>query len=486
MDYEVTYVDDPPFWSPKPSPDEASTSTASSGGSNSDCENENVEGVTERRRSLADVMEALQCAAFCGDRSGVSEQLSEVSRRIARGTKTYPSASAGSGCEISSCSLQRAADRIVARRCAVDDYGCSPLHDAARGGDASIVQRLLRLPIHAHVHHHTKSAAQSEDQFCGEESPLLASSSKQSVDSSHSLRLFSPFAVCDALRTPLHEACKFGNAEAAAALIAAMSPAATTDFTNTAVGERVGTASCSGNSDDEEVKKAAVRVGVWSADERGRTALHLAAANGRANVVRMLLEPHVLLLTTADVEGRCAEDAIEKKILARTRRLTAEVLRRDRRGYTPLHLAAARGHVACLLALLESCTTADDADNRGAVRAAETANESGAPRLVRAILFAEGRRGDSALHCAALNGHAEALTLLADRMAITYRDGGAPIQTEKPLQQRYNCFINKRDVFGRTPFFCAASGDWVAAMAALREMGCDDAVPNNKGKQPNA
>ena len=479
----MTYVDDPPFWSPNPSPDEASTSTASSS-SGSDCENENVEGVTGRRRPLADVMEALQCAAFCGDRSGVSEQLSEVSRRIARGAKAYPSASAGS-CE-TTCSLQRAVNRIVARRCAVDDYGCSPLHDAARGGDASIVQQLLRLPIPAH--HHPTSAAQSSDQqFCGEDSPLASSSSsssKKTVEGSHSVNLFSPFAVCDALRTPLHEACKFGNAEAAAALIAAMSPAVTTDCTNTAVGKRVGTASFSDNGDDE-VENVAVR-GVWSADERGRTALHLAAANGRADVVRMLLEPRVLLLTTADAEGHCAEDTIEKEKMTRTRRLAAEVLRRDRRGYTPLHLAAARGHVTCLLALLESCTMADDADNRGAVRAAETANESGAPPLVRAILFAEGRRGDSALHCAALNGHAEALTLLADRMAITYHDGGAPIQTEKPLQQRYNCFINKRDAFGRTPFFCAASGDWVAAMAALREMGCDDAVPNNKGKQPNA
>lgn len=100
------------------------------------------------------------------------------------------------------------------------------------------------------------------------------------------------------------------------------------------------------------------RAGARYLDSCARSALHYAAAAGRAEVVATLLDPEVLRASGND-------DLVPPRLVADTRGFSPWIDARSEGGVTPLHLAALGGHIEALWVLLASgaepqCTTYGD------------------------------------------------------------------------------------------------------------------------------
>ena len=146
----------------------------------------------------------------------------------------------------------------------------------------------------------------------------------------------------------------------------------------------------------EELKKQIGRQGdkkwLTATDGRGRTALHYAAAGGRA------LAAEMLITRGADVNAR------------------------SQLGQMPLHLAVYARHVTVVHVLLRRGAKVDAPGIRGETPLYAAA-EMGHPGLVLALLARKAdvrttcADGTTALHAAAANGHRNACRLLVDRGA---------------------------------------------------------------------
>uniref|UniRef100_A0A061SL75 Ankyrin-repeat protein n=1 Tax=Tetraselmis sp. GSL018 TaxID=582737 RepID=A0A061SL75_9CHLO len=142
----------------------------------------------------------------------------------------------------------------------------------------------------------------------------------------------------------------------------------------------------------------------------GRTALHRAAENGHADYVKWLLGKGV------------------------------DHLQPDNSGVTALHLAAIKGHV-------EVCKILLSHDTNGAL-AVQKPND----------------KGETAVHWAALSGNVDALMLLLQTCGAAAR--------------------SLTDSRGNTPLHCAAMNNREAAVASLLSANADPAARNSAGDTP--
>ena len=133
---------------------------------------------------------------------------------------------------------------------------------------------------------------------------------------------------------------------------------------------------------------------IVGSDHLQRTALHLAAWTGHADVVEVLLSRGASVAQEA-VDGiqplhfaaQNGHTAVCKALLKAGAKINAKGTKRIE---TPLHLAASKGHVACVEYLLKK-----NADGRMANLAGRTAHEVASDAAVRDLLCANGATAQS-------------------------------------------------------------------------------------------
>lgn len=257
--------------------------------------------------------------------------------------------------------------------------------------------------------------------------------------------------------------------------------------------------------------------------EDGWTPLHLAADGGRLGAVLVLLRGDAdVNLRTVDLDTAvhlAAKSGLTQALGSLVDR-GASLRSRNRDGETPLHKAALHGHVDAVVALLDAGLDVNAASNRGAtplhyaatagsadsVRALlarggdeRLSNDHGERALHRAAaaghaaviqefakhgrrsrVDAANRKGETALHLAALSGSVEGVEMLLARGAGANRQsqgGETPLHMaaagghgEVILQLvREGADVNRQAKHGVTPLHMAAAGGGAGAVRALLE-----------------
>ncbi|XP_056643121.1 ankyrin repeat domain-containing protein 6 [Diorhabda sublineata] len=215
----------------------------------------------------------------------------------------------------------------------------------------------------------------------------------------------------------------------------------------------------------------AARLVRFSRDEHGRTALHLAAANGHREVVRLL----VSVAAPREVDGldgagctalqRAAASGHEEVIrlvLARG----AEVNGQDSvHGNTALHEAAWKGY-SRTVRLLASAGADLNRSNAGGFTALHLSCQNGHNQSCRELLLAgcdpdiQNNYGDTALHTAARYGHAGVTRILISAQ----------------------CRISKQNKNGDTALHISSAMGRRKLTRILLEAGCEKNVRNKQGE----
>ena len=162
-------------------------------------------------------------------------------------------------------------------------------------------------------------------------------------------------------------------------------------------------------------------------DDKGRTAIHMAAEEGDIDKIKALKK------LGADFKSA-----------------------RDKFGGTPIFSAATRGRVEAirLLSKLGVSLSAKDNSGYGAVHFAASWGQVEAMRLLKdlgADVSTKGAGGLTPMHHAARRGQPACITAL----------------------QALGADVSARDDYGRTPMHCAASGENVGVIRTLKELGVD-------------
>ena len=185
-------------------------------------------------------------------------------------------------------------------------------------------------------------------------------------------------------------------------------------------------------------------------DERGNTLLHLAALTGDLELARISLKRIADTINSHNDDGLTALPlALKRENLDVARLLlehNADVHVRDKRGNTPLHVAAftGNGHLDICRILLERNAEVNSRNHHGSTPLL-LASERG-PELVQLFLDhnadprARDGDGDTLLHCAALAGRLKVVRLLLERNADL------------------NVEVNSRNNKGSTPLHLASAG----------------------------
>ncbi|KXZ43634.1 hypothetical protein GPECTOR_84g310 [Gonium pectorale] len=182
----------------------------------------------------------------------------------------------------------------------------------------------------------------------------------------------------------------------------------------------------------------------------------------------------------------------------------------DETSATPLHIAAENGHVEVVAALLQAGANKEAAAETGAT-ALYIAAENGHEEVVRVLLQAGANKdaadetGATPLHIAAQNGHVEAIAALlqagankdaadetgATPLHIAAQDGhveavAALLQAGANTEAADKAGANKeaKDKTGATPLHIAANNGHVEAVAALLQAGADKEAANKTGATP--
>ena len=205
-------------------------------------------------------------------------------------------------------------------------------------------------------------------------------------------------------------------------------------------------------------------------DENGRTYLHLAAFQGKINLVKELLQRGMAVNVT-DKNGRTplhlAAMAGRPKTAELLVRRGANIEARDKNAYTPLHLAAEYGHPLTVRILLkwganieaktkDRCTPLHLAAKNGMVKTIQILLAQ------RANIEARDAAEWTPLHWAAWKGHPQAVEVLVK--------AGANIEA--------------KDVDGWTPLHLAARAGNVKTVEVLLKLGADPEVRDKRGKRP--
>ncbi|CAG9839770.1 unnamed protein product [Diabrotica balteata] len=215
----------------------------------------------------------------------------------------------------------------------------------------------------------------------------------------------------------------------------------------------------------------AARLVRFSRDEHGRTALHLAAANGHREVVRLLLS----VAAPREVDGpdgagcsalqRAAASGHEEVItlvLARG----AEVNGQDSvHGNTALHEASWKGHSKSVR-LLASAGADLNRCNGGGFTALHLSCQNGHNQSCRELLLAgcdpdiQNNYGDTALHTAARYGHAGVTRILISAQ----------------------CRVSEQNKNGDTALHISSAMGRRKLTRILLEAGCEKSVRNKQGE----
>ncbi|KAK7501506.1 hypothetical protein BaRGS_00007310 [Batillaria attramentaria] len=267
-------------------------------------------------------------------------------------------------------------------------------------------------------------------------------------------------------------------------------------------------------------------------DYEGRTALHLAVADGNQSIVDLLTSVEKCNVSALDNMFRTplhwAAVLGHSKIVGQLLRSNADSTSSDSNGATPLHYAAQnnfRETVDVFLAWKNN----DEPDLEGRTAFMWAAGK-GADNVLRVFFHhsvdvqQEDKTGGTALHAAALSGHAATVQLLLQhgaainatdqakhtplfracemghtdvvqvlidcgaRVDVLDEDGRSPLHWAALGGHAYICQIlikygvdpNIRDHSGRSPLHCAAYGGYVNCMSALMEHQAD---PNTQDKE---
>ncbi|KAK7888960.1 hypothetical protein WMY93_024520 [Mugilogobius chulae] len=256
--------------------------------------------------------------------------------------------------------------------------GTSVLHLAAQGGSVLIMEELLQKGLNPNT---VGPKAQT---------PLHVAAASPKPDMT--LLLLTAGAQINASAqdgvTPLHVACQHGNQEIVASLLKN-------------------------------------KVQIEAADKLGRTALHWASVCPKESSVLNILLSSKVNANALDNEKKSALHlaAMEGRLEHVTSLLShkAKVGAKDKNGSTPMHYAAAGGHTSIVSALLQSLKNKSvDERNTWKKTPLHVAAEKGHDTVVSLLLEAganinsKDQSKDTPLHCAVRGGHQEVVKRLVD------------------------------------------------------------------------
>ena len=247
-------------------------------------------------------------------------------------------------------------------------------------------------------------------------------------------------------------------------------------------------------------------------DKSGNTALHFAASEGHLETSRLLLE------RGADINSQNDEGLTPLQQASRGMRKGylnivhfwldhgANWDSRDGQGNTALHFAASKGCLEAAHILLERGAEINSQNDEGLtpLQQASRGMRKGCLDIMCFLLDngangdARDKHGNTALHCAASEGHLETSRLLLERGADinSQNDKGlTPLQqASRGMQKGYRdimCFLldhgangDARDKHGNTALHFAASEGHLETSRLLLERGADINSQNDEGLTP--
>jgi Ankyrin repeats (3 copies)/Ankyrin repeat len=151
---------------------------------------------------------------------------------------------------------------------------------------------------------------------------------------------------------------------------------------------------------------------------RGRLALHYAASGGHLEVVRELLDAGLCLLSQLPVCSGACHHRLKYVCMHNTGHEVKDTA--DRNGMTPLMLAAANGHASIVELLLKRWADKNLKDSSGATAAHHAAKDMQQDCLdilldAGSDLLAANCMGQLLIHLAAINGSVEMVDSLLSR-----------------------------------------------------------------------
>ncbi|XP_033107869.1 inversin-like isoform X2 [Anneissia japonica] len=271
-------------------------------------------------------------------------------------------------------------------------------------------------------------------------------------------------------------------------------------------------------------------------DYEGRTALHLAVADGSETIVQILIDVESSNVSALDNMFRTplhwAAVLGHTKIVTMLLDHKAPSTSSDANGATPLHYAAQNNFAETVMAFLKHNSTHDDPDLEGRTALMWAAGK-GADTVIKTIvehgpenaIHATDKNGATALHAAAMSGHSSSVQILLDYKANvdaedllkhtplfraaelghidvvnTLIQGGANIEVvdldgRSPLHwaalgghacicdilMRHDIPPDIPEFAGRTPLQCAAYGGFINCMSLLMEKGADADLKDHEG-----
>lgn len=209
-------------------------------------------------------------------------------------------------------------------------------------------------------------------------------------------------------------------------------------------------------------------------DTQGQTPLMLAVLGGHADCVHLLLEKGVW----PDARDKRGSTALHRgAVLGHEDCVTAlldhkaSVHCRDAQGRTPMHYAASHGYVDILSSLMQAAVTSDPLDSLLDHQeytplhwAAYRGHEDCLEVLLEHKTLSSHNEGNSftPLHCALVNGHSGAAEMLLESAGVH--------------------MINTRDAKGRTPLHAAAFAEDVAGLQLVLRHGAEINAVDHTGR----
>ena len=336
-----------------------------------------------------------------------------------------------------------------------NEDGCSPLHLASRSGALEVVKMLVRAGAGVNVTDDDGRTCLIHAARKGHSETVRYLVGLPEVDVNH---------CNNKNETALHCATNKGHTDVVRVLIAAGADIDTKDEDG-----------CSPlhYSTTPEVVKVLVRAGagVDVTDDDGRTCLMLAASNGHTETVRYLVGLPEVDVNHCNSKNETALHYAAKKGHPEAVRVLidagADIDTKNRHGHSPLHLASHSGALEVVKMLVRAGAGVNVTDDNGRTCLILAAS-NGQTETVRYIVGlpevdvdkrARCWACDTALHCAAKEGHPEAVRVLID--------AGADIET--------------KNRYGHSPLDLASRSGALEVVKMLVEVGSGVNVTDDKG-----